>query len=108
MNQINQYVSCKITNGAQFTGTSCADFTTKATGCVGCVDTYAVFAGNTTSAQVLAALATRYTAANCLTFNTDLANVWNNFYRIKKDNIGPVHTRAVSATTDLNGIYSDM
>lgn len=37
-----------------------------------------------------------------------MSNTWNNFYRIKKDNIRPVLARATTATTDLNNIYSAM
>lgn len=61
-----------------------------------------------TSANVLAALTGRYASANCVTFNTELSNIWNNFYRIKKEQIGPVLTRSNTATTNLNDIANDL
>lgn len=66
------------------------DFTNRNEGCVGCMDTYDLFMGNTSATTVQTALNARYPDPSCATFNTELANVWENFYKKKRDVISPV------------------
>lgn len=87
------YIPCSISAGANSdssTCTSAANFNTRASGCTGCMDTYDLFKGNLTYTNVQSALNSRYPDASCSTFNTELANVWGNFYKQKVDVIGPV------------------
>lgn len=37
------YVTCKSADGLNFTSSTCADITSRNTGCVGCADTYDIF-----------------------------------------------------------------
>lgn len=54
------------------------------------MDTFDLFKGNTTYTDVKSALTSRYSDSSCETFNTELSNVWGNFYKKKLDVIGPV------------------
>lgn len=37
-----------------------------------------------------------------------MSNIWNNFYRIKKEQIGPVLARSNAVTTNLNDITNEL
>lgn len=54
------------------------------------MDTYDLFMGNTSSTTVNAALTARYPDPSCAVFNAELSNVWENFYKTKRDVLGPV------------------
>jgi hypothetical protein len=87
------YAGCQISGGPKSDSTTCknsVDFNTRANGCTGCMDTFDLFKGNGTQADVAAALNARYSDATCATFNTELSNVWSNFYKKKIDTLGPV------------------
>ena len=91
--QYQSYVKCKFDQGPFASSSTCTDntaFTTRATGCVGCMDTYDLFMGNTSSTTVNAALTARYPDPSCAVFNAELSNVWENFYKTKRDVLGPV------------------
>lgn len=47
------------------------------------------------------ALNTRYTDPSCSTFNNELGNIWKHFYKVKKDNLDPVHIRATAAESKV-------
>lgn len=47
------------------------------------------------------ALENRYVGANCDVFIADLANVWENFYRIKATAVGPVLQRYEAARSTI-------
>lgn len=67
------YVQCNINSGAKSDSNSCpntADFNSRANGCIGCMDTYDLFKGNSSASNVKSALDTRYTDPSCSTFNT--------------------------------------
>lgn len=54
------------------------------------MNTYDLFKDNSTSTNVKSALNSRYPDASCDSFNTELSNVWGNFYQQKINVIGPV------------------
>lgn len=68
------------------------------------MDTHDLFKNNATSADVLGALTTRYNDPTCLIFNTELSNMWNNFYKKKNDVINPVKTRSNQAKIDSDAV----
>lgn len=75
-------ISCQASSG-EVTPDTCSDITTTGSGCVGCMDTFLIFQGDT-FAQVKTDLDQRYPDTSCQTgFNTDLMNVWKNFYAVK-------------------------
>jgi hypothetical protein len=100
ISQNSTYVPCSISNGALSNSTTCPTlnaFSSRVAGCIGCMDTYDIFKGNTSSATVMASLSSRYPDASCLQFNSQLSNIWGNFYKMKRDQIDPVETRAINA-----------
>ncbi len=101
------YIACQISNGNNATNTECSgggNFAGATGGCSGCMDTTSIF--NTGSyaskAAVLTALNNRYSNGGCSTFNTDLSNIWANYYLLKSNAYSPVSTRAATATTSIN------
>jgi hypothetical protein len=92
-NQVEKYVSCQFANGPNSSSSTCNSstaFDNRNAGCTGCMDTYDLFMSNTSQATVSAALSSRYPDPSCATFNAEFSNVWDNFYRQKRDVIGPV------------------
>lgn len=91
---------CKFGIGAVADHTTCEmgdDFEERALGCVGCMDTSALFRYTDQKKDVLTALKNRYVGANCDVFIADLANVWDNFYKVKAGKVGPVLQRFTAA-----------
>lgn len=93
-------VSCKVSGDEADNSTCTSDtsFQTRGSGCIGCMDSYLIFAGNTSRTDVLVSLNLRYPScgATSTDFNPELGNVWENFYFVKENEIGPVHTRSNS------------
>ena len=106
------YISCLISNGANATSANCsgANFAAATGGCKGCMDTISILntATYTTKASVLTALGNRYTAAGCSTFNSELSNVWGNYYLLKSNAYAPVATRTTTATNSINSFVSNI
>lgn len=46
----------------------------------------------------------RYPNADCLTFTGSLSNIWNNFYRVKKEVIGGAYDRGVAVQTRIDNV----
>ena len=69
-------------------------------GCGGCMDTFDLFKNNQSLTEVFTVLTARYPDASCTSFNSELSNVWSNFYKPKIDIIGPVEQRAFTAKND--------
>ena len=85
------YVPCRVNSGLNSNSSTCtssADFSSRASGCTGCMETYDLFKSNLSAATVKTSLDTRYTDPSCSTFNSELSNVWTNFYKKKLDVIG--------------------
>ena len=74
--------------------------------CRGCMDTTSVLSSYSSLATLQSDLGTRY--SGCTTFNSDLSNTWNNYYKIKKPAFSPISTRASSASTSLNTFTSNL
>ena len=77
---------------------------------MGCIDTYSIFAGNTTYSDVLNSLNTRYSGcgASSTDFNQELANIWENFYLVKEDEIGPVFSRSNDTDVLIEGVKTSI
>lgn len=78
---------------------SSAQFTSSENGCVGCLDTFSLLYQKTSAAQAYSYLSGRY--VNCSTFNSDLSNIWQNYYLIKKNILETVITREGDASASL-------
>lgn len=106
------YAGCQISGGNNATNTQCggANFAAGSGGCTGCMDTTSILntVTYTSKANVLTALNNRYTAGGCSTFNNEMANTWNNYYRIKSNAISAVATRATTATSSINQFSANL
>lgn len=84
------------------TCTSTAAFNNATTSCQGCMDTFSLLYNATSQATAAAILNGRY--PNCSTFNNELANIWQNFYLIKKNVLGPVVEREYNARQSVQTV----
>lgn len=113
-NQNPTYVNClsSLGNGGVAQCSTTANFNAGTNGCKGCMDSYKVlFTYHGT-------IGNRYTDPSCTTFNTELGNVWTNFYAVKYAMIGydptttPTHQvvyfRALTAQTSINIFIADL
>lgn len=101
-------VPCTISGGNTGTTTPCSgNFASGAGTCNGCMDTYELFYNNASGAAVATSLATRYGAVGaCGTFNSDLGNVWTNYYTVLKTMIGaPIAAGSGNAAAGT-GVYA--
>jgi hypothetical protein len=103
-NQNPTYIACQIANGNL---SSCGSSISSRSGsCNGCMDTTSALNSYTSQATLQSHLGTRY--PSCTTFNNDLSNTWNNYYRLKKAGYAPIVTRANSANSAVNNFVSDI
>lgn len=58
------------------------------------MDTSTLFSETATIDDVYKALNARYSYPSCKVFNTDLSNVWGNFYKKKFEVLNPVLERS--------------
>ena len=61
------------------------------------MDTYDIFKAYGSRSEVFADLSSRYADPSCLSFNNQLASVWENYHKVKIDVITPVYDRSVSS-----------
>jgi hypothetical protein len=59
------------------------------------MSTASLLSNFSSTGQVYAYLSSRYD--NCSTFNEELSNIWQNFYKVKKDVLAPVLEREAAA-----------
>ena len=106
------YTACQISGGNNATSTVCggANFAAASGGCAGCMDTTNILntATYSTKASVLTALNNRYSAGGCSTFNNEMANTWENYYKIKSDAFTPISSRLSTATTSVNQFSANL
>jgi len=104
------YLACMIPGGNNAISSSCTggNFNSRGGTCNGCMDTTSVLNTGTyaSKSSVLTALGNRY--SGCTTFNTDMSNVWDNYYKIKSNAYAPVLSRANTANTALGTFTSDL
>jgi hypothetical protein len=81
-------------------------FLAQASGCTGCMSTYSLLYSFNSSAEVSAHLKARYT--DCSAFATDLANIWKNYYLVKKNTLEPVVTREQYAQQAVQAVNQDL
>jgi hypothetical protein len=74
--------------------------------CRGCMDTTSVLGSYSSLATLQSDLDSRY--SGCTTFNNDLSNTWNNYYKIKKAAFSPITSRASTASSSLNTFTSNL
>lgn len=72
------------------------------------MDTYSVLLAYTSQTTLNSDLAVRYTGGGCGTFNTELSNVWVNFYNKKKTVISPVSARVATAQTSVGHVNTNL
>lgn len=77
------------------TCTSSTDFNSASLSCSGCIGTFSLLYNASSQAAAAAILDARY--AGCSSFNSQLANIWQNYYLIKKNVLGAVGSREYSA-----------
>ena len=99
-NQNPSYIACKVTGNSATSSSCTANFVSRGGTCNGCMDTTSVLTGYTEKATLLSDLDSRY--SGCTTFNTDLSNIWFNYYQIKQQAFTPITARVATADTSLN------
>jgi hypothetical protein len=77
------------------TCTSSLNFDAPVLACEGCMDTFSLLYNASSQAAAYTMLSNRY--VGCTTFNSELANVWQNYYLIKKNVLGAVGGREYTA-----------
>ena len=101
-----EYISCQISGGNKAYSSSCSGVASRGGSCRGCMDTTSVLNSYSSLATLKSDLGTRY--SGCTTFNDDLSNTWNNYYKIKKPAFSPVSSRASTASSSLNTFTSNL
>jgi hypothetical protein len=81
-------------------------FLTAAPGCTGCMDTSSLLYSYNSKQEVLSMLNLRY--SDCSSFNVALANLWFNFYLIKKTSFEPALDREVQARQAVNNTIQSL
>lgn len=106
INQTNNAIPCKspsgMPNSDNQTCKSTTDFNSGGTGCQGCMGTYSLLYNAISQANVISILQGRY--PNCSNFNTQLANIWQNYYLIKKNTLESVGSRELTARQSVSTV----
>jgi hypothetical protein len=104
--QTDNSVPCNSPSGMpssdNATCTNSANFNTPTLSCQGCMATFSLLYNATSQAEANAILSNRY--VGCSTFNTQLANIWQNYYLIKKNTLGAVGARELSARQSVQSV----
>lgn len=101
-----EYIACQIAGGYKAYSSSCSGVASRGGNCHGCMDTTSVLSSYSSLSTLQTDLGTRY--SGCTTFNSDLSNTWNNYYKIKIPAFSPVSSRASTASTTLNTFTSNL
>jgi hypothetical protein len=111
--QSPNYISCT----AITPGTCSSGISSRASSCSGCLDISQALGTYTSSATLFNDLNTRYPGCNA-GFNTDLKNIWVNYFQVKATALGtPVNSvipatgvlpRAKTAQTSINNLVSSV
>jgi hypothetical protein len=88
------------------TCTSPADFATPTLSCEGCMGTFSLLYNATSQAAASSMLNGRY--AGCSSFNSQLANIWQNYYLIKKNVLGAVGSREYTARQSVQAVSQSL
>ena len=111
-------INCTATNGNSGTSSTCSSgVSTTSSGCNGCMDSGQVLNHYLTGGHVLLTDLTSRYGSSC-TFNSELNNVWTNYYKVKEIALGPtvggvasstgVLPRTVQVQTDLNTLFTQI
>ena len=91
------YVKCKIEGGSSATLDQCSSYNllNRLGGCSGCMDSSSITSEYTAKSDVVAAMHQRY--KDCDQFGFSFGNLWQNFYKVKRDKLAPVLARVQNA-----------
>ena len=110
-------LSSQVTSANNSTCPNSFSFVGSNVGCKGCMGTFSLLYDMNSSTEAFAYLNARYT--DCPSFNTEMSNIWENYYLIKRNTLSPVLARESTAqqsvasidqdlTTSVNPLFSDV